>query len=268
MSDIERGQVSTAAAEVYETLFVPALFAPWSGPMIDAVGVQPGHRALDVGCGTGVLARALAQAVGADGSVTGVDVNEGMLAVARRSAPNITWRRGAAETLPFDDDAFDVVTSQFALMFFDDRAQGLREMHRVLRPGGRLAVAVWGALDDTPGYAAMHALLQRLFGKETARALEAPYDLGDRSRLDALLSSAGLQGEIRTLDGQARFPSLTSWLETDIRGWTLADSIDDAQFDRLVDASQSELSRFVQPDGTVAFAAPAHIAVIAAQASA
>src|SRR5690606_14251013 len=105
---------------------------------------------------------------------TGLDRNEGMLAVARREAPGIEWRAGRAEALPFLDGAFDAVVSQFGLMFFEDRVAALREIWRVLRPGGRMALAVWDALDNIPGYAAMVVLRRRLFGDRIANELRAP----------------------------------------------------------------------------------------------
>ena len=103
----ERGQVILSAAEVYEDFFVPALFQEWTGRVIDAAHIQTGQRVLDVACGTGVLARAAAHRVGATGSVAGVDINQGMLAVAERKGPSIEWRQGRAEALPFDNDSFE-----------------------------------------------------------------------------------------------------------------------------------------------------------------
>ncbi len=135
MSQIASGQVSTSAAEIYEEFYLPALFLEWAPRMAAAAGVGPNQRVLDVACGTGVLARALAERVKPRGAVTGLDINEGMLAVARRKAPEIDWRHGAAEALPFADGSFDVVVSQFALMFFQDRAKAIGEMLRALRPG-------------------------------------------------------------------------------------------------------------------------------------
>src|SRR5262245_21700611 len=162
------GQVSADAAEIYEEFYLPALFQEWTGRMADAAHVAPGQRVLDVACGTGVLARAVGDRVGPAGSDVGLDLNPGMLAVARRTAPAIDWRQGRAESLPFPSASFDAVLSQFGLMFFADRPAAIREMQRALRPGGHLAVAVWASLDDTPGYAAFVALLRRLFGEETA----------------------------------------------------------------------------------------------------
>jgi SAM-dependent methyltransferase len=260
MSASETGQVIGSAAEVYEEFFVPALFAEWPPRIADAAGIRPGQRVLDVACGTGVLARAVAGRVGATGSVTGLDLNDGMLAVARRKAPAIEWRQGRAEALPFDDGQFDAVVSQFGLMFFADRVAALREMGRVTRPGGRLAVAVWDALDRSPGYAAMADLLRRLFGDEVAGALHAPFALGDRDLLRALFAEAGIRdATIATEVSTARFPSIASWVHTDIKGWTLADALDDAQYALLLAEAERALQPFVVADGTVAFDAPAHI---------
>ena len=133
-------------------------------------------------------------------------------------------------------------------------------MLRVLRPGGHLAVAVWAALDDTPGYLAMTDLLQRLFGGQIADALRSPYVLGDSKVLSDLFAEAGAANvQVATHQGMARFPSVSSWIHTDIKGWTLADLIDDEQFVQLQKEAESALQQFVTADGSVAFSAPAHI---------
>jgi ubiquinone/menaquinone biosynthesis C-methylase UbiE len=128
MTEHEGWQVSGDAAEVYEKCFVPAIFGQWAAQLVDAARVASGDRVLDVGCGTGVLARAAADRVGAEGRVTGLDINEGMLAVARRIRPRNDWRLGDATKLPLVDDSYDVVMSQFSLMYFPDRIAALREM--------------------------------------------------------------------------------------------------------------------------------------------
>lgn len=192
--------------------------------------------------------------------MVGVDINDGMLAVARRRSPGIDWRHGHAESLPFGDGSFNAVLSQFGLMFFEDRVAALREMWRVLQPGGRLAVAVWDRLDNTPGYAAVTALLQRLFGDEVADGIRAPYYLGDAETLLSLFAAAGIpDARLRTMEGTARFPSIESWVHTDVKGWTLADLIDDVQYETLQQEAQWALRQFAREDGTVEFRAPAHI---------
>ncbi|HVR67320.1 MAG TPA: methyltransferase domain-containing protein, partial [Verrucomicrobiae bacterium] len=255
------GQVTRSAADIYEEFFVPALFEEWAPRLCKAAALSHGNNVLDVACGTGVLAREAARSVQPGGKVTGLDRNEVMLTVARRVAPGIDWRAGRAEALPFPDGSFDAVVSQFGLMFFEDREGALKEMWRVLKPGGRLAVAVWDALEHSPGYADMVALLKRLFGDRIANELKAPFVLGDTKAFAALLESAGIaKAKIQTPQGTARFPSIESWVHTDVKGWTLADLIDDAQYRTLLKEAERDLKRYVKSDGTVSFAAPAHIA--------
>ncbi|MCA9839555.1 MAG: class I SAM-dependent methyltransferase [Trueperaceae bacterium] len=260
MNDLDRGQVNTSAAEVYEEFFLPALFQDWAQPVIKAAQIQAGQCVLDVACGTGVLARAALEAVNSSGKVTGLDINESMLEVARIKAPAVEWYKGQAEQMPFDVEQFDAVISQFGLMFFEDKPAALKEMMRVLKVGGRLAVAVWNRLEHTPGYAAMTELLRRLFGDEAAKSLEAPYILGDVTQLETLFSQAGMPGVgISTIKGIARFASIDAWVHTDIKGWILADRIDEKQYQTLLSVAQKDLASFVTNEGTVIFDAPAHI---------
>jgi ubiquinone/menaquinone biosynthesis C-methylase UbiE len=260
MSDSNRGQVISSAAEVYEAFFVPALFQRWAERVVDAAHIQPGQYVLDVACGTGVLARTAAERIGTSGSVIGLDVNESMLAVASSKAPHIQWHTGRAESLPFESEQFDAVVSQFGLMFFEDRHAALHEMMRVLKPGGHLAVAVWDILDHLPGYAAMAKLLEQLFGETAAHGLRAPFVLGNVAALRTLFDEANLpNAEITTLDGTVRFPSIESWVYTEIKGWVMADVLDDAQYERLLKEAQNVLAAFRTTDGSVTFSAPAHI---------
>ena len=105
-------------AEIYEAFFVPALFRQWGPVIAQAAAVVPNEHVLDVACGTGVLACAAAERVGAGGRVVGLDANPQMLAVARRRRAPVEWVEGRAEQLPFDDRSFDAVLSQFGFMFF------------------------------------------------------------------------------------------------------------------------------------------------------
>src|SRR3954453_6088840 len=161
MTEQEAWQVSGAAAEVYEKCFVPAIFGQWAPQLADAAKVSSKDRVLDVGCGTGVLARAVAARVAAPDQVTGLDINEGMLTVARRIEPRIDWRHGDATELPFSDDTYDVVMSQFSLMYFPDRIGAVKEMVRVLKPGGRLVVAVWGPYERATSYVILTEIAER-----------------------------------------------------------------------------------------------------------
>ncbi len=261
MADQATGQVTASAADIYESFFLPALFAQWAPQAADAAGIGAGQAVLDVACGTGVLALEAARRVAPGGTVAGLDRNPGMLGVARRKAPAIDWREGLAEDLPFADASFDAVVCQFGLMFFADRVQALHEMWRVLRPGGRLAVLTFAAAERSPGYAAMIQLLDRLFGSAIAAELRGPFVLGDRRALGAPFAAAGIANVvIAEIAGEAVFRTIEAWVETEIKGWTLADRIDDTQYETLLRAAASELGRFARADGRVSFAIPALIA--------
>lgn len=250
--------MSASAAEIYESFFVPALFGQWPDRVLDSAGVRPGDRVLDVGCGTGVLARAAARRVTAGGSVAGLDVNEDMLAIARR-CDDVAWHVGAAEELPFADASFDRVVSQFAAMFFIDRSAAVHDMARVVRSGGTVTIATWASVELSPGYAAMVELLDRVVGGDAADALRVPFALGEPGRVREMLKTTLGDVTVGRHEGTARFESLDAWVHTDVRGWTLADVITDAQYAELLDAARIELASFTDPRGRVSFPAPAII---------
>src|SRR5262245_11440805 len=162
----ESFQIPIEAAEVYEQAFVPAFFAQWASLLCDAAGVAVGQGVLDVACGTGIVARTAADRVGPRGAVVGVDLNEAMLTVARRVRSDIDYRHASASALPFDDDAFDTVVSQMALMFFPDRLGSVREMARVARRSGTVALLVPGALEHQAAFAPFVDLAVRHAGRE------------------------------------------------------------------------------------------------------
>jgi SAM-dependent methyltransferase len=250
-------------AEIYDEQFVPALFRPFAGAVADAAGIRAGQRVLDVACGTGVLTLAAAERVGPTGAVVGLDPNPDMLDIARRKAAPIEWIDGRAEALRFADSSFDAVVSQFGLMFFDDRVAALREAQRVLRPEGRLAVAVCDAVERSPGYDALATLLRRLFGDSVADAFRAPFAIGDAAFLAALCRQAGLaRAKVVSRAATVSFPSIDALVSTERACvWTLGGLLDDAQFERLLDEARRALRPFVQRDGRVAFEMPALLIV-------
>ena len=252
-------QRARTPAEVYDEMFVPALFQRWGPIIADVAGIGSGDTVLDVACGTGVLACAALDRVGPRGTVVGLDPNADMLAVARRNTPRVEWREGRAESLPFPDGSFDAVVSQFGLMFFDDRPAALREMMRVLRPGGRMAVAVCDAVDHSPGYAALADLLQRLFGKPTADAFRAPFVLGDPERLLAICATAGIMdAKVARHAGSVRFASVKALISTERACvWTLGGMLEDAQFSELLQEAERAFQPFVAGDGAITFEMPA-----------
>jgi SAM-dependent methyltransferase len=257
-------QAQIDAANAYETVMVPALFGEWASRVADAAQVSPGQRVLAVACGTGVLGRELAARTEGAGLVAGLDRSSAMLQVAKQLAPAVEWRQGVAESLPFPDESFDAVVSQFGLMFFSDRSKALGEALRVLGPSGRLAVAVWDSLDNIPAYAAEVALVERLAGRPAADALRAPFALGDRRGLAALFADTGFDRvEVFTSHGTAVFPSVRVMVEADLRGWlpVMGVVLAEEQISRILEEAEQALRPYVTLEGTISVGTSAHIVV-------
>lgn len=260
MGDSETGQVSEDAAKIYEEVYLPALFQEWCPLAIQAANVKTGDSVVDVACGSGALAMAVSEHVGSNGKTIGVDINEGMLNIARSKLSSIEWLNAPAEKLPFTADYFNCVVSQFGLMYFENQEVALREMIRVLKPGGTMAVIVWDKLDNNPGLAAEEYLWQQVFGGEVE---DAPYRLGDKETLKDLFEASGISDiDINTYGGTARFNSVESWIHTGAKGWTEDDALNDDELKLLLDAAEKKLTVFRTMQGTVAFPTSAHIVTV------
>jgi SAM-dependent methyltransferase len=197
MSQQDQGQMSGNAAELFERYMAPAIFVPWGADLVTLAAPQPGERVLDVACGTGVVARLAAPYVGAAGQVQGLDINAEALAVARAlplpPGTSILWHEGSAVAMPFADATFDLVLCQQGLQFFPDRPAALRDMHRVLVPGGRVALSVWRAIQHSPAYVVLADALERHGFAEVAASRRTPFVLGSAEEIRALLAEAGFQ---------------------------------------------------------------------------
>jgi SAM-dependent methyltransferase len=213
MTESNDWDVPGGGAEIYETVFVPAMMGEWASRAIALASPQAGERILDVAAGTGALTRLAAKSVGPNGRVVGLDLNSDMLDVARTSgseatAAPIEWREGDASALPFDDESFDVAFCAFGLMFFPDRVGALTEMRRVLRPEGRLTLMVWGAMSKCPGQMAMKESWTRHFGPDAAGLFDRQHSLGDPAGVSSLVDAAGFkQTKVNAAMGSVRLPS-------------------------------------------------------------
>ena len=249
---IETFQIPIEAAEGYEAEFVPAFFAQWAPILCAAAGVAPGHTVLDVGCGTGVVTRTAADLVGPAGSATGLDLNEAMLTVARRVRPELAWRQGDACTLPFDDQSFDVVLSQMALMFVPNRAAALREMGRVVKPGGTVALLVPSELERQAAFAPFLELAARHAGPEAVSLLSSYFVCGGLDTLTALVEGTGLTVTTSRVEtGTYTAPSVDAAVTNEIESTPLRDRITDQVYQRIREDAHELFARYTAEDGSL-----------------
>jgi ubiquinone/menaquinone biosynthesis C-methylase UbiE len=203
-----------SAPENYERYFVPVIGGPFATDVVRDASLTPGERVLDVACGTGVVARLAAGRVGPDGTVAGLDINPGMLAVARAIAGDagtaIRWYETAAESMPLPDQSFDVVFCQLGLMFMTDKPAAVQHMRRVLAPGGRVFVTT---PVPNPFFAVLDRAVARHVSEEAAQFVRAVFSLHDPSVLTRLLEDAGFSDvAVRVHTRTVRLPAASDFL--------------------------------------------------------
>lgn len=185
------------APENYQKFFVPVIGEPLAADLVSAAALRPGERILDVACGTGVVTRLAAAQVGGTGAVAGLDVNPAMLAVARSATPSdatIDWYETSAEAMPLADASFDVVLCQMGLQFIPNKAQALREIHRVLGPGGRVVLNLPGPIPDL--FVALRDALAQHIDPQCAGFVNVVFSLHDSDRLRGLMAEAGFSDTV------------------------------------------------------------------------
>ena len=181
---------------------------PLAQELVDLLGVVRGSRALDVGCGPGALTGVLAERLGPD-RVSAVDPSASFVDACRGRLPGVDVRQGTAESLPFDDDSFDVTTANHVVHFMPDPVAGIAEMARVTRPGCWVAATVWDLAGRRAPMAAVWDGLERV----------APGDPGEghlpgatSGELEILLAEAGLTDVVGTeLAVTVTHPTFEEW---------------------------------------------------------
>jgi ubiquinone/menaquinone biosynthesis C-methylase UbiE len=247
----EQWQLDGEAPVLYQRYLVPAITAIWAAVLVDRTNIQRGARVLDVASGTGVVARAAATRLGDGGAVTGLDINPGMLAVARSlpadaGAAPIEWREGSVLALPFPDAAFDVVLCQLGLQFFPDRPAALAEIRRVLVPGGRTGINVFGPIEHNPATHALADALDRHVGPGASLAKRNEHVLADTDELRMLLEEAGFREVvIESATKTVRFPSATAYVQIQLAATplaTLVERVAASDRERLIEAVAEDVA--------------------------
>ncbi len=182
------------------TDLIDAQIAPIGRDVIDAAAPRSGERVLDVGCGCGQTTLELARLVGASGVVSGVDISQPMLAEAQRRAAGapgarIAFEVGDAQTKKFEEGAFDLIFSRFGVMFFEDPRAAFVNLHRALRPGGRLAFACWQELARNPWMFIPAAAAAKHISMPAPAHPHAPgpFAFADAERVRGIITAAGFE---------------------------------------------------------------------------
>jgi ubiquinone/menaquinone biosynthesis C-methylase UbiE len=251
----EQWQLTMKAAELYERCPARYILGPWAPLLVETARLAAGERVLDVACGTGVVARAAAERVGRGGSVVGIDLNPGMIAVAQSlpaidGAP-IEWLERSALDLRLDDAGFDVVLCQQGLQFFPDKAVALREMRRVLAGNGRLALSVWNnvGLYNT----AVSGALAQFVGSDVAARFNASRKTPTADELRQLVTEAGFSDvEVNVSRINVHLPGIDQFVLDHLAATPIAPAVAaaDAEARKQVGASVMEqLLSYVDGDG-------------------
>ena len=233
-----RWQLARDAAVRYQDVIVPWIIGPFAEALVELVGPEHGQSILDVGCGTGAAARAAARAVGPTGRVVGLDLNSGMLEVARGFDPRyglgpddadpaeIDWLEASATAMPLAGASFDAVVASQLFQFVPEVDAVAREVCRVLRPGGHVAASVWRALAANPYFAAQVETVGDRLGEEAVEGLLTNFALSDPGTLAMALTAAGFEDvRVDTIDLLLDLPPLADWAPRHLAATTVASGL-------------------------------------------
>lgn len=256
MTDETGFQLRGSAPERYEQFAAP-IMAPFIAAVLDTVDLFPGAQVLDLACGTGFVARAAAGRVGPTGHVVAADINEGMLRMAAARAPrmypDIEFVQAPADSLPFEEAAFDVVVCQQGAQFFPDLDAALKEVARVLRPGGRIALTTWAPKERSPYFDAQFRVIEEYGTPEEADGLRQAFSC-TADRLAAAFTAAGLRdGTVHLVTRSVVTPPLSDWVPGQLSAIPWTRSLTEAGPQALARAARTLCDLLVNhrdPDGT------------------
>lgn len=253
--------VRNKSAMAYDKRLVPWYFQHWANRMVELANPEPSAQVVDLACGSGMITRALLPKLGPIGTIAGIDLNPGMLAHAQSTIddPRVTWHEADASSLPLDDASVNVLCCHQGLQFFPDRGAALDEVHRILRPDGRVVVAVWGHLGDNPEVAAMSQAIGEFLGEDLAKAMTGPCAFPDPQELQRLLGEHGfVDTTVESVSEIARHSDVRDAMDGQLDALPIAGSIDalgPARRYELVDRICEILEPYVDRNGALAIPA-------------
>jgi SAM-dependent methyltransferase len=213
--------------KLYETHLVPLIFEPYAADLATRLAARSLTRVLEIAAGTGVVTRALADALPESVSIVATDLNQPMLdlAAAVGTSRPVEWRAADAMQLPFEDGTFDAVVCQFGVMFFPEKARAFAQARRMLRPGGVFIFNVWDRIEENEFADTVTTALERLFPENPPRFMaRTPHGYYDRSIIERDLAAGGFSASpristiaARSRAASARIPAIAYCQGTPLR---------------------------------------------------
>jgi ubiquinone/menaquinone biosynthesis C-methylase UbiE len=267
-------QLRLESARIYEQRIVPILFEPWGRRLLEDVPIQQAQHLLDVACGSGAVSRLAALKVGPKGSITGLDLNDGMIEAARDSCkdmvPPIDLHLGDATDMPFEDDRFDGVFCQQGIQFIPDKQAAVDQMHRVLRPGGWLGLTQWRSQEHVPGFRILIEALEAHIDPVAAQVMRTPFSGPGIDELRQLVQDAGFtKARVLYQTGTIRYPSAEEFTRLSIDATppgpkghlkAMIENVDQRDQDKLFKEVERGLAEYTDDEGVV-FPMTTHLVV-------
>ncbi len=258
-SEIQTWQISGNSPAAYERYLVPGFFKPWAETLTAYTSPTSGGEILDVACGTGIVARTVASTLKNGARVIGLDNNREMLnkasELSEKAGLEIDWQQGHADQLPYENDRFDYVFCQQGMQFFPEPQQVLKEMHRVLKPGGRLALNIMRSIRHNPAFKILSDELEKHVGENAGSMMRAPFPEWDQKKIRNMVEDAGFRDISLHLEIiSMRFPSSEEFLRREAASSPLAgemESLAGETRNKLIDHLHESLEPYQDDKGVV-----------------
>ena len=256
---VELWQIAGDSPAAYEEYLVPGFFKPWAEKLVHHSSPAPGSTILDVACGTGIVARTAASKLGSDARVTGLDLNQQMLnkasEMAEKEGLKINWQQGDAGELPYEENRFDNLFCQQAMQFFPEPEQVMKEMQRVLKSGGKLALNILRSIQHNPAYRILADELEEHAGETAGTMMRSPFPDWDQKTIRNMVAEAGFRNIQVHLDIiTMRYPSPEEFLRREAASSPLAGEIEAMEPEKrmeLVDDLIRSLEAYTDDRGVV-----------------